>query len=61
MLLQFEQDGVCHGYGVTALVDIPEGAIVCTIPKAAVLSVKNSPVASALEEEGLHGGLGVCV
>ena len=59
--MQFKKDNVCHGYGVIALADVPEGTIVCKIPKAAVLSVKTSPLADALEQESLSGALGMCV
>lgn len=56
---QFTNGGVCHGYGVLATKDVPEGHIVCTVPKSAVLSVHTSPIADELTAEEIGGGLGM--
>jgi len=39
--------------------DIEEGAVLVTIPKAAVLSCKNTSLAPFLEEHRIGGGLGL--
>lgn len=51
----------CSGLalGVVAVADVPEGAPLCTIPKAACLSIRTSPIADIIEREGLGGGLGL--
>ncbi|KAG1672800.1 hypothetical protein FOA52_002788 [Chlamydomonas sp. UWO 241] len=48
-------------FGVYAAADVPEGAVLCTIPKSALLSVKNSEAAGLLEAEAMRGGLGLIV
>ena len=49
------------GLGVFAVTTIHEGESLCSIPKAAVLSVKTSGVASLLEENKIRGGLGLII
>jgi hypothetical protein len=51
----------CAGaaYGVFASNDVEEGALLCTIPKAAVLSVRNTGIADVLAEQKIRGGLGL--
>lgn len=51
----------CSGLalGVVAAADVGEGATLCTLPKAACLSTRTSPIADILEREGLGGGLGL--
>ncbi|OUM70646.1 hypothetical protein PIROE2DRAFT_1176, partial [Piromyces sp. E2] len=53
--------GTGDGLGILALKDIPEGTIVCKIPKTAILSVKTSSIANILEEQLLKGGIGLAV
>ena len=51
----------CSGLalGVQAVADVPEGAHLCTIPKAACISIRTSSIADILEAENLGGGLGL--
>ena len=49
------------GLGVFAIRDVQEGELLCTIPKAAVLSVRTSRIANVLEEHGIRGGLGLII
>ena len=49
------------GFGVFACQDIAEGAVLATIPKTAVLSVKTSGARDVLREARLGGGLGLVV
>ncbi|GAB4814451.1 hypothetical protein N2152v2_001497 [Parachlorella kessleri] len=51
----------CSGLalGVQAVADVPEGAHLCTIPKAACISMRTSSIADILETESLGGGLGL--
>lgn len=51
----------CSGLalGVVALQDVPEGASLCEIPKAACISIRTSPISDLLEREELGGGLGL--
>lgn len=48
-------------WGVFARAAIQEGAVLATIPKKAVLSVRNSQLAALLEEHRISGGLGLVV
>ena len=43
------------GLGVFAVADVTKGDLLCTIPKAAVLSVKTSGIADLLEENRIRG------
>ncbi|KAL2911676.1 hypothetical protein HK105_208835 [Polyrhizophydium stewartii] len=49
------------GFSVEALDDTSEDTVLCMIPKAAVLSVRNCAIADLLEECGLSGMLGLAV
>lgn len=49
------------GLGVFAVKTVHEGDSLCSIPKAAVLSVKTSGVAGLLEENKIRGGLGLII
>ena len=49
------------GLGVFASKNINEGDELCSIPKAAVLSVKTSGIAHLLEENRIRGGLGLII
>ena len=49
------------GLGVFAIRDLQAGELLCTIPKAAVLSVKSSGIANVLEEHSIRGGLGLII
>lgn len=49
----------CNAFGVFALADIEENGMLCKIPKAAVLSVRNTEISDIIEEEQLGGGLGL--
>ena len=45
--------------GIFAVRDVEEGAMLCEIPKSAVLSVQNTGIADLLKEHRIRGGLGV--
>jgi hypothetical protein len=47
------------GIAVSAITDVSEGTHLCTIPKSAILSVRNTGIADVLELERLGGGLGL--
>ena len=47
--------------GVFAIRDVEEGSVLVTIPKASVLSVRNTSLAGFLEKHQLGGGLGLVV
>jgi hypothetical protein len=47
------------GLGVFAVADVPEGATLCEIPRAAVLSVRTCGIADLLEAAGIREGLGL--
>ena len=47
------------GLGVFAVADIKEGATLCEIPRAAVLSVRTTGIADLLELHGIREGLGL--
>ena len=47
------------GVGVFAVGDVQEGAILCEIPRAAVLSVRTTGIADLLELHGIREGLGL--
>lgn len=47
--------------GVFAVKDVAADDLLCRIPKAAVLSTRNSAIADILEEERLGGGLGLTI
>ena len=49
------------GFGVWALQDIHEGAVLCRIPKAAILSRRTTRIADILEQERIAGGLGLTI
>ncbi len=49
------------GLGIFAVRTVLEGDALCTIPKAAVLSVKTSGIADLLEENKIRGGLGLII
>lgn len=49
------------GLGVFAVRDVQKGQVLCTIPKSAVLSIRNSKVADLLEEQRIRGGLGLII
>ncbi|KAL4428484.1 hypothetical protein ABPG75_002573 [Micractinium tetrahymenae] len=51
--------GAAGALGVQAARDIAEGERLCTIPKAACLSIRTSELADVIEEEELGGGLGL--
>ena len=76
LLLWFEQHGVRlkdadirsvatkysgDAWGVFASKTMPEGAQIATIPKKAVLSVKNSQASDFLEENKIGGDLLLCI
>lgn len=50
-----------ESWGVFARRNIRSGDVLATIPKRAVLSVRNSQLAAFLEEERISGGLGLVV
>jgi hypothetical protein len=47
--------------GVYARTDIDEGAVLCDIPKASILSVKTTSIADILEDAKIAGGLGLTI
>lgn len=49
------------GLGVIARAPIQEGATLCEIPRAAVLSVRTTGIADLLELHGIRGGLGLII
>ncbi len=51
----------CSGLalGVQAVVNVPEGASLCEIPKAACISIRNTAISDVIEQENLGGGLGL--
>lgn len=48
-----------EGLGIFARKDVPEKAVLASIPKAAVLSVQNTSLAAFLKENRIGGGLGL--
>ena len=49
------------GFGVWAIHDVNEGALLCRIPKAAILSRRTTCIADILEQERIAGGLGLTI
>ena len=49
------------GFGVWAEENIKEGALLCRIPKAAILSRRTTCIADILEQERIAGGLGLTI
>ena len=49
------------GCGIFARRHVEEGVTLCSIPKAAILSVRNASIAEILEENCIGGGLGLIV
>lgn len=49
------------GLGVFARKPIEDGAVLCEIPKASILSVKTTSVADVLEDSKIAGGLGLTI
>eukprot|EP00892_Ulva_mutabilis_P009447 jgi/Ulvmu1/6875/UM031_0080.1 len=62
-LLRFTEAGPADadsaGFGLWAGKDIDDDAHLCTIPKSALLSTRNTEIADLLEAEQLSGGLGL--
>ena len=62
-LLRFAEAGPADvdsaGFGLWANKDIEENAHLCTIPKNALLSTRNTEIADLLEAEEISGGLGL--
>ncbi|PVV05152.1 hypothetical protein BB560_000330 [Smittium megazygosporum] len=50
-----------YAFGVLAKKNIPEEKIVVRIPKTAVISAKNSPLANLFEDENISGELALCI
>jgi hypothetical protein len=53
----------CPGdaFGVWAAADIKSGDTLCTIPKTALLSIRNEGITDILETERFNGGLGLAL
>ena len=49
------------GLGVFSIRNVQEGELLCTIPKAAVLSVRTCRIVNVLEEHSIRGGLGLII